>query len=281
VKSLARKICVVFLKILPEKLRGFFFREIFIQMDPEMKNYHRKLFSMASMENSLKIWLDNTGTCPSAVLDIGAYQGMWTRMALKIFKNSKFYLIEAQKEKEHYYEKLQKENEGKIEYELSLLGSEAKDSVDFTEFESGSTLFDSAAPGVKNTIKLPMKTLDQVVEEKNWGKIPFLKIDVQGAELEILKGAPETLKHVQAILMEVTLFGWIVGAPRINEVLLFMEERGFVVYDICSLMRRPLDDALIETDLLFVRRNSDLFENLEYGDPRKQRDIEWEKFTFN
>jgi len=48
--------------------------------------------------------------------------------------------------------------------------------------------------------KIEISTLDNFVEEKNFIKIDFIKIDVEGYEVEVLKGAIKTIKKFRPIL---------------------------------------------------------------------------------
>jgi hypothetical protein len=77
-------------------------------------------------------------------------------------------------------------------------------------------------------------------------------------ELEVLKGARNTLSQVSAILAEVNLIDIHKGAPLLDELLMFLRDRDFVAYDICGLSRRPLDRALWQADFIFVPLNSRL-----------------------
>jgi len=38
----------------------------------------------------------------------------------------------------------------------------------------------------------------------------------------------------------------------------WLSDRGYALHDICNFMRRPLDDALWQSDMIFVRNNSSL-----------------------
>jgi len=58
------------------------------------------------------------------------------------------------------------------------------------------------------------------------------------------------------VLMEVNLLPIYEGAPLLHETIAFMTDSGFRAYDFCSAMRRPLDDALFQTDMIFVRQDS-------------------------
>jgi hypothetical protein len=65
----------------------------------------------------------------------------------------------------------------------------------------------------------------------------LLKLDVQGAEVDVLRGATEALQSaedVQLVLLEMSLdvFTHNVAAPQFSEVVAFMLSLGFGVYDI-------------------------------------------------
>ena len=94
--------------------------------------------------------------------------------------------------------------------------------------------------------------------------IDFIKLDVQGYELEILKGMTSILNKVEFVLLEVSLIEINIGTPLLFEVIQFMEEKNFKVYDICSAIRRPSDNALWQSDFIFVKKNSKLVASKKY-----------------
>jgi len=103
-----------------------------------------------------------------------------------------------------------------------------------------------------------MKTLDSVVAWRKMIGPILLKADVQGYELEVLRGANETLRNIEVILLEVATLPYNIGAPLFSEVVAFMADRRFVVYDFCHLHRRQSDNAAFQVDVLFVREESAL-----------------------
>jgi hypothetical protein len=58
--------------------------------------------------------------------------------------------------------------------------------------------------------------------------------------------------------MEVSLIEINKGAPLVADVVAFMEREDYRLYDLCSFMRRPFDDALWQIDALFAHGSSDL-----------------------
>jgi len=101
---------------------------------------------------------------------------------------------------------------------------------------------------------------------------PFLlKLDVQGAELDVLLGAEEILQGAEYILLEVSFFPFFTGGPLFQDILSFMRSRGLVVYDIFDLQYRPLDNALSQADIVFVKEGGLLRRHHFYA-TREQRE---------
>src|SRR3546814_4488279 len=69
--------------------------------------------------------------------------------------------------------------------------------------------------GYTGTEEIVVRTLDEVVEP-DWRRPLALKIDTQGFELEVLKGAQQTLADIPAILLEMSLTPLYKGAPRLD-----------------------------------------------------------------
>lgn len=115
---------------------------------------------------------------------------------------------------------------------------------------------ESAKPNAVSTISVPMTTLDKLTANTVFARPNFIKLDVQGYELEVLRGGERALASAEAVLMEVNLLGILDGVPLFHQATQFMSERGFQVYDICTLFRRPYDGALWQLDVIFVRSSS-------------------------
>jgi len=105
---------------------------------------------------------------------------------------------------------------------------------------------------------LPMKTLDSVVARRKMPGPILLKADVQGYELEVLRGANETLRNTEVILLEVSTLPYNIGAPLFSDVVAFVADRRFLIYDFCHLHRRQSDDTAFQVDVLFAREDSAL-----------------------
>lgn len=208
--------------------------------------------SQQSSFNNLK----SLGYAPVKVLDIGAYEGIWTKEFKQIFPDARVLMIEGQTAREAKLQQATKEL-SHTAYKIELLGSEQKE-VEFNVYDTASSVLkeNNETPAV--TEKRTLALLDDVLKGTGFEAPDFIKIDTQGYELEILKGGSNTLKSAQFVLLEVSLLNIYVDCPLVNETIAFMKDRGFVLYDICSLLRRPYDKALNQCDLLFIKEDAPL-----------------------
>lgn len=203
-----------------------------------------------SLENLKKL-----GFNPHVIVDVGAYEGEWTKRVSEIFPVSKCLMVEAMESKEKVLKKIKSKNSN-IDYVISVLGAIENEEISFSEVESASSVLEEKI-AIQNRTKKKLTTLKSVLNNKKISKIDLLKLDVQGYELEVLKGLGEKLNETDVILSEVSLLDLHKGVPLLKDVINLLYEFQFVVYDICSVeTRRPLDNALWQTDLIFVKEES-------------------------
>lgn len=196
------------------------------------------------------------GYSPQKVLDIGAYEGVWTTEFKQIFPDAQVLMLEGQTAREAKLQQVANQL-SHTSYKIELLGSEQKE-VEFNVYDTASSVLkeNNETPAV--TEKRTLALLDNVVKGNGFESPDFIKIDTQGYELEILKGGSNTLKSAQFVLLEVSLLNIYVDCPLVHETIAFMKQQGFVLYDICSLLRRPYDKALNQCDFLFIKEDAAL-----------------------
>lgn len=88
---------------------------------------------------------------------------------------------------------------------------------------------------IEELFRFPMtaSTLDIELENQtNRVKYNFLSMDTQGAELLILKGATDSLKHVDYVYLEVNTEELYKGAPLFGEVELFLRDSGYAIREL-------------------------------------------------
>lgn len=195
------------------------------------------------------------GFQPKVIYDIGAATGEWSRMAHGIWPNAKIVGFEPNARERPHLEAT-KRDIPTFDYRQCFLGKERK-VVEYFDNDTQTSLLDDSAKGVKT--KSEMRVLDEMIAS---GEIPppeFLKLDVQGFELEVLSGGERAMASAEAALLEVNVYHLSPGQPVVMDVLEFMRARGFEWYDVMGLLRRPADDAMSHWDFFFVRRTSPLW----------------------
>ena len=104
--------------------------------------------------------------------------------------------------------------------------------------------------------EVELRTIDDTFQEET--QFDLIKIDTQGAELDILEGGPKIAKKAKGILLEVSYTKYNEGAPLYDDVVTYMSDYGFVEKETideisCSKDREGFD--LLQRDLLFINKN--------------------------
>jgi hypothetical protein len=133
-----------------------------------------------------------------------------------------------------------------------LLGGSKRDEIPFDEIGSGSSVLLSCGKGTTK----PMTSIDALIDSGSCKPPDFLKLDVQGYELEILEGYKRNLDACHVIQCEISLLPIVQGAPPLHDVVEYLHEKGFVMFDVDELIRAPSNGAVWQIDALFCRFNS-------------------------
>lgn len=198
--------------------------------------------------------LKKAGYIPSAAIDGGAYEGQWTLDFLEVFPDTQIMMIEAQPGKETVLTKTAADKPY-IKYAIQLLSSADDKELLFYENDTASHVHEGE--GSHDNVKRAIaKTLDTVLKQNDFPAADFLKLDVQGHELEVLKGAPNTLRSAQFCMLEVTVLSIGGYSPLLIEAIKFMDDNNFQLYDITQFIRRPFDKALYQMDVIFIKKDS-------------------------
>jgi FkbM family methyltransferase len=200
--------------------------------------------------------LAKAGFTPGGFIDVGAYKGDWTRLANRLLGAKSTLMVEAQSA---LIPSLQNFAQTRPDLQIAhaVLSSEAGRQVQFHEMGTGSSIFAEASNAPRAVTVMTTQTLDNVALDflKTTEDI-FLKIDVQGAELEVLAGADEVLKKAALVQLEVAMLPYNEGAPLMPEVISWMEKRGWLPTEISGFSRPS--GQLVQIDLLFAPKSSPL-----------------------
>ncbi|WP_424008775.1 FkbM family methyltransferase [Haloferax denitrificans] len=217
------------------------------QISPIVEGLKDWLYSRAEDRTETYIFrrLKERGFRPSVILDIGAYEGAWSKDMHAIFPGTEFILVEPLEEKSEELRTLSLDN---VTVLNALLGEQSEERT-FYEMETGSSYYPENTDFDRKTTKKTVVTANELLDDFDLSG-GLVKIDAQGAELDILKGATDILPDIDALYLEVSLVNYNEGSPRAEDVIEYLFERGFKMYDIGTKHRRG--GQLIQVDLLFI-----------------------------
>lgn len=126
---------------------------------------------------------------------------------------------------------------------LALSDEEKEQTLYVTEYPGCSSLYppskeymrrfsgDSPLIKLDSTIPLKTTTLDRFCQRENLQEIDFLHLDVQGAELNVLKGTSQTLESILGLMTEVEFNEVYSGQPLFSDVDFYLRKNGFSLFD--------------------------------------------------
>ena len=165
---------------------------------------------------------------PMKILDIGANIGFWTNSVKAIWPDAEYTCIEAGPKYEkhlkeithNYHIAVLGDSNREVKMYLREIDKGSKKKVTYTK---GSTVF-----GIFKDHEIrQMQTLDQLVGKD--AQFDLIKQDVQGAEIMIMKGAPEIFTRAKYVVQEVNTHKdkQFPDMPSESEMDEFMFELGF------------------------------------------------------
>jgi len=214
----------------------------------------QRSIGLVSLGAGLSVLKEN-GFAPGLVVDIGANRGNWSLDVARVFPSAAFILIDADPQNVPELQAVCR-SLPQSSFHSTLLGAETRGDMRFFQMGTGSSVMPEVTSADRNEISLAMTTLDALIGDQI-SSPALIKLDVQGYELEVLRGAPRCLKSAEVIILECAFLEYNEGAPLFAEVVDFMRERGFLVYDFCGAMRRS-DGVLFQADVIFAREDSPL-----------------------
>ena len=206
-----------------------------------------------SMEGALA-HIKKLGLKPATIIDVGAANG--TPCLYNIFPDSFHFALEPLVENEAALKELK--NKYHLDYVITAIGSyegQIKFNVHTDHLDGSSSLKEQSPEfdGIERVVAI--HSLNKLCKEYKLKGPYLLKIDTQGSELDILKGCTEILNEIEYIILETSFFEFYKGQPIIEDIILFLKEQGFTLYDICDVNYRILDGACGQTDIAFVKKN--------------------------
>lgn len=192
-----------------------------------------------------------------SIWDVGANRGTWTKLAVSLFPGIPVIAFEPIPELFTSLSALHLPSVQSFQLALGSLPGEANlhitDNLDSSSLLSPTPMLETRY-GVRETALAPCRVVraDSLIQSERLPQPSLVKLDIQGFEIEALKGFGDELSKVKYLILELSFVEQYRGQHTASDVIAWLNERGFV------LSALSIDCAtgirLFETDALFERR---------------------------
>lgn len=226
-------------------------------------NCHVVRFFESSMERAFALnpWLYKLRDY-DLIIDVGANSGQFAEIANKYIEKTPMFCFEPIPDE---YKELQskfKDNSLVKTYNVAL-GSEnvvrtlkvhqSTVSSSFLDVANGNDEVFHGNDEQVRSISVDVTTLKDILHETPFRNI-FLKIDVQGFEIEVLEGAMPVFDRISLILIECSFVELYQGQPLFNDIYNFLSSNGYEYKGEVSAMGSGPYSEPIQADIVFVRK---------------------------
>ena len=203
-------------------------------------------------ETSLVQRLKEMGFRPQSVVDVGVAHG--TPYLYHGFPDAHFFLFDPTEESLPHMKWWAE----KIDAEVFNIALGAEDSTMKIKtrdtIQHATLLEDTTKPELETSYDVEVKQLDNL--DITLTEPCLAKIDVEGFELDVLKGMRRTAKKIDLVIIETSLASLYNGGASTREILNFMDSMDFRPVDIAGITRRPRDNMIHQIDFVFARKGT-------------------------
>ncbi|MGE0059503.1 MAG: FkbM family methyltransferase [Dehalococcoidia bacterium] len=169
------------------------------------------------------------------VIDVGANRGQFALYARERFPEARIYSIEPLSGPRASIRRLFEDDARVQVLDFAAGASEGSAVINITHHDDSSSLLPpselqtSRFPGTytETTETVKVRSLDDALADEEIARPVLLKIDVQGFELEVLKGATKLLSQVDAVMTECSFVEFYEGQALFDDIYALLRDEGF------------------------------------------------------
>jgi FkbM family methyltransferase len=195
--------------------------------------YYKTLHNDISIPQDHINYIRHVDYTPKVIFDIGSAVLHWTKEAKKIWPKAKYIAFEAMTEVEDFYREMNQECT--LEVLSNVVGRKVvynchPINLGGNSYYKESEEYSKAAKDIYTKEYEQDRittTIDYIMEVSKYPQPDLIKIDTQGSEIDILKGAENTIKGVKHMIVELQHVQYNIGAKLVNESIEYINSLGF------------------------------------------------------
>ena len=211
-------------------------------------------------------WLKNLDF--KTIIDVGANEGQAANNFLGLFPRAEFYCFEPLPEPFKDLSKRFKNSSNFHLYDFALGNESGEKKMFRNEYSLSSSILPmeeahkEAFVNTKNEFEeqITIKKLDDVFKNIKLNKPLLVKIDVQGFELEVIKGGSNIISDADMIILETSFVHLYKDSPLFSDVHDLLKSMGFEYQGAYEQLAKPQDGRILQQDSIFVRSRDSIFD---------------------
>lgn len=203
--------------------------------------------------------VDAAGFDPDTVIDVGANVGQFSRAVLGRWPSVRIVAFEPQPMLSERLGTVLSGDDGHVVHPIALGDHDGQIEFHPHRYNLSSSVLRTTPSAQRRfdwaaelpTVEIPIRRLSTVLPREELQGTVLLKLDVQGYERAVLRGAEGILSAVDAVIVEQSFDAFYVDQSRPEEIDDILSQAGFYLDRVLDVRRE--DTVIVEADLLYRR----------------------------
>jgi FkbM family methyltransferase len=214
------------------------------------------LFEKNILQANFYDTIKRMGFTPKHIVDVGANHGTWTREALRHFPDAYYTMLDPQEWLRKSFQDILEnpkvkfhpvgagENEGSFKF--TIVDRDDSSSFRYSEEEAKASGFEQ--------IEIPVVTLNSLLSDNNLPAPDIIKIDAEGLDIEVLKGANNFFGKTEIFMVEAGVVAKVFDNSFLK-MINFMDQNGYRLFEITDMNRPFIPNVLWLVELVFIKKD--------------------------
>ena len=195
------------------------------------------------------------------IVDVGANRGQFALIASKVFPKASIHSFEPLEEPAQIFQKIFGNDPNVTLYPYAIGRKKTTATIHVTKDDDSSSMLpitktqSGMFPGAteKETRQVTVLPLSQALGDTSLPPASLLKIDVQGFELEVLRGCEDILNKFSNLYIECSFIELYEGQALAHQIIAWLEQRNFILSGVHNMYYQK-NGMAVQGDFLFTQK---------------------------